>query len=233
MISFEYIIVLIPAMILAFYAQNKVQSAFNKYSKVRNKRGITGAEAARMILDANGLEEVKLKTIKGKLTDNYSPESKWISLSDEVYGKDSLAAVGVAAHETGHALQDAKGYAPLVFKNMMIMPTMVCSKLAMPIILVGILFGAYEGTSVGFGIVKIGIVFFAVSVLLSLITLPVEFNASKRAMELLVDYGIIDSDEVAPVKSVLSAAALTYVASAASAIASLLRLILIFRRRND
>lgn len=233
MISFEYIIILIPAMILAFYAQNKVQSAYNKYSRIRTKRGITGAEAARMILDANGLENVKIKTIQGKLTDNYSPESKSISLSNGVYDSDSLAAVGVAAHETGHALQDAKGYAPLVFKNMMIMPTMVCSKLAMPIIILGILFGAYAGSDFGYGIVKIGIVFFAVSVLLSLVTLPVEFNASKRAMELLEGYGIIDSDEVAPVRSVLSAAALTYVASAASAIASLLRLILIFRRRND
>ncbi len=231
-ISFEYIIVLIPAMILAIYAQNKVQTTFNKYSKVRTRSGITAEEAARRILDANGADNVKIQRIHGKLSDNYSTEAKTLSLSDSVFGSDSLAAVGVAAHETGHALQDSKKYMPLMFRNMLVMPTAFCSKLAMPLIIIGIILGAYAGGP-AFGFVKVGIIFFAVSVVFSLITLPVEFNASKRAVALLESHNIIDSDEVAPVKAVLDAAALTYVASAASAIASLLRLILIFNRRRD
>lgn len=231
-ISFEYIIVLIPAMILAVYAQNKVNSAYNKYSKVAPRSGITGAEAAHRLLAANGVTDVKIGRVGGKLSDNYSPEAKTLNLSDGVGTVSSLAAVGIAAHETGHALQHADKYAPLTFRNMLVFPTMVTSKLAMPLIFLGIIFGAYGG-NLGTLLLEVGIVFFAVSVVFAIVTLPVEFNASKRAVALLESNHIIDSDEVPAVKEVLNAAALTYVASAASAIASLLRLILIARRRNN
>ncbi len=232
-ISFEYIIVLIPAMILAFYAQSRVDKAYNKYSKVMTRSGLTGAETAQRLLDANGVDNVKIGTIRGKLTDNYSPEAKLLSLSEGVYSSASIAAVGIAAHETGHALQHAKKYAPLTFRNMMVFPTMVTSKLAIPIIIIGFLLTGFIGKGAGNGVVTLGILFFSLSVVFALVTLPVEFNASKRAVALLEANNIIDSDEIPAVKEVLNAAALTYVASAASAIASLLRLILIFNRRKN
>ncbi|MBE6007926.1 MAG: zinc metallopeptidase [Lachnospiraceae bacterium] len=231
-ISFEYIIILIPAMILAFYAQSKVDKAYNKYSKVMARSGLTGHEVAQRLLDANGVTDVKIGRVGGKLSDNYSPEQKLLNLSDGVRESSSLAALGIAAHETGHALQHARKYVPLTFRNMMVFPTMVTSKLAIPIIILGIILTSFIGEG-ALVIATVGIIFFALSVVFALITLPVEFNASKRAIDLLESNHIIDSDEVPAVKEVLNAAALTYVASAAAAIATLLRLILIVRRRNN
>ena len=231
MISFEYIIILIPAMILAFYAQSKVDKAYNKYSKIMSKNGLTGHEAAEKLLLANGVTDVKIGRVGGKLSDNYSPEQKTLNLSDGVKDSTSLAALGIAAHETGHALQHANKYIPLTFRNMMVFPTMVTSKLAIPIIFLGIILTSLIGDG-GFVIATVGIVFFSLSVVFALVTLPVEFNASKRAIDLLESNGIITSDEVPAVKEVLNAAALTYVASAAAIIATLLRLILIVNRRR-
>ncbi|MBQ2753582.1 MAG: zinc metallopeptidase [Firmicutes bacterium] len=231
-ISFEYIIILIPAMILAFYAQNKVDKAYNKYSKVMSKNGLTGHEVAEKLLYLNGVTDVKIGRVGGRLSDNYSPEQKVLNLSDGVRESTSLAALGIAAHETGHALQHARKYLPLTFRNMMVFPTMITSKLAIPIIVLGIILTSFVGEG-ALTISVVGIVFFALSVVFALVTLPVEFNASKRAITLLESNGIITTDEVPAVKEVLDAAALTYVASAASAIASLLRLILIVRRRQN
>ena len=231
-ISFEYIIILIPALILAFYAQSKVDKAYNKYSKVMSRNGYTGHEVVEKLLYLNGVTDVKIGRVGGRLSDNYSPEQKVLNLSDGVRESTSLAALGIAAHETGHALQHAGKYFPLTFRNMMVFPTMVTSKLAIPIIVLGIILTSVVGEG-ALTISVVGIVFFALSVVFALITLPVEFNASKRAITLLESSGIITADEVPAVKEVLNAAALTYVASAASAIASLLRLILIVRRRQN
>lgn len=233
-ISFEYIIILIPALILTVYAQSKVLNTFKKYSSVRCRSGMTGAEAARRILNSNGIYDVEIQPIGGSLTDNYDPSRKVLRLSQDVYGSTSLAAVGVAAHESGHAIQHSRNYAPLRLRSALVPLTNLTSRMAMPFIVLGILFGAYWGSNLGYTIVEIGIIFFAVSVVFSLVTLPVEFNASRRAVNVLQTTGIVDPDEVGAVRKVLSAAALTYVAAAATAVASLLRLILIFggRRRN-
>ncbi len=231
MISFEYIIILIPAMILAFYAQSKVDKAYNKYSKIMSKNGLTGHETAERLLFANGVTDVKIGRVGGRLSDNYSPEQKVLNLSDGVKDSTSLAALGIAAHETGHALQHANRYVPLTFRNMMVFPTMITSKLAIPIIILGIILTSFVGEG-ALVISTVGIVFFSLSVVFALITLPVELNASKRAIKLLEENGIITADEVPAVKEVLSAAALTYVASAAAVIATLLRLILIVNRRR-
>jgi len=230
--NFSYFYVLIPAMILAVYAQNKVNSTFNKYSRVRSRSGMTGAEAAQRLLNAAGIYDVRIEGIRGSLTDHYDPSKKVLRLSESVYGSTSLSAIGVAAHETGHAVQHAKGYAPLSLRSAMVPLTNIGSRMAMPMIILGIIFGGTYSNS-GYGLIQLGIVLFSLSVLFALITLPVEFNASSRAVKMLGEYGILDYDEISPVKQVLSAAALTYVAAAASAIASLLRLVLIFGRRND
>jgi Zn-dependent membrane protease YugP len=230
--NFSYFYVLIPAMILAVYAQNKVNSTFNKYSRVRSRSGMTGAEAAQRLLNAAGIYDVRIEGVRGSLTDHYDPSKKVLRLSESVYGSTSLAAIGVAAHETGHAVQHARGYAPLSLRSAMVPLTNIGSRMAMPLIILGVIFGGTYSNS-GYGLIQFGIVLFSLSVLFALITLPVEFNASSRAVKMLGEYGILDYDEISPVKQVLSAAALTYVAAAASAIASLLRLVLIFGRRND
>ncbi|MCI1999088.1 MAG: zinc metallopeptidase [Clostridia bacterium] len=233
-LSFQYIWVLIPAMILAIYAQSKVKNTFARYSKVSNRRGITGAEAARALLQASGIYDVKIERVNGSLTDFYDPSHKVLKLSDPVYRSTSLSAVGVAAHETGHAVQHNVGYAPLMVRSAMVPLTSISSRLAMPFIIIGIILGSGRNYGMGGMLIQAGILLFSLAVLFSLVTLPVEFNASKRAVNMLYDYNILSQDEVEPVKKVLSAAAMTYVAAAASAIASLLRLILIFggnRRR--
>ncbi|MCI1959626.1 MAG: zinc metallopeptidase [Clostridia bacterium] len=233
-LSFQYIWVLIPAMILAIYAQSKVKNTFARYSKVSNRQGITGAEAARALLQASGIYDVKIERVNGSLTDFYDPSHKVLKLSDPVYRSTSLSAVGVAAHEIGHAVQHNVGYAPLMVRSAMVPLTSISSRLAMPFIIIGIILGSGRNYGMGGMLIQAGILLFSLAVLFSLVTLPVEFNASKRAVNMLYDYNILSQDEVEPVKKVLSAAAMTYVAAAASAIASLLRLILIFggnRRR--
>ncbi len=228
------ILVLIPAMIFAFWAQFKVNSTFNQYAKVYNRRGLTGAEAARRVLDANGLHNVTIEHIRGHLTDHYDPRANVIRLSDATYASTSVAAIGVAAHEAGHAVQHAVGYAPIKLRSAIIPLTRFGSFLAMPLFLIGLLMGS--GSYLGYGIGTIfmvtGILFFSFSTLFQLVTLPTEFNASARAMKALEDGGLLAADELPAAKATLSAAAMTYVAALATSLASLLRLILIFNNRR-
>ncbi len=228
------ILVLIPAMIFAFWAQMRVNSTFKKYAKVPSRRGLTGAEAARRVLDANGLRHITIERVHGHLTDHFDPKAGIIRLSDATYASTSVAAIGVAAHEAGHAVQHAEGYVPIKVRAAIIPLTRFGSFLAMPLFLIGLLFGS--GSYLGYGIGTIfmvtGILFFSFSTLFQLVTLPTEFNASARAMKALEDGGLLADDELPGAKATLSAAAMTYVAALASSLASLLRLILIFNRRR-
>ena len=228
------VLILIPAMIFAFWAQIRVKSTFNKYAKVYNRRGLTGAEAARQVLDANGLHNVTIERIHGELTDHYDPKANVIRLSDAVYASRGIAALGVAAHEAGHAVQHAKGYAPIKVRAAIIPLTRFGSMLAMPLFIIGMIFaqGAYAAGGIGDILMLTGILFFSFSTLFQLVTLPTEFNASARAVRALEDGGLLADDELPAAKATLSAAAMTYVAALASSLASLLRLILIFNRRR-
>ena len=227
-------LILIPAMIFAFVAQSKVNSTFNRYAKVYNRRGLTGAEAARRVLDANGLYHVTIERVHGRLTDHYDPKAGVIRLSDAVYGSTGISAVGVAAHEAGHAVQHAVGYVPIKVRAAIIPLTRFGSMLAMPLFIIGMLFagGSYLGYGIGTLFMLTGILFFSFSTLFQLVTLPTEFNASARAMQALEDGGLLAADELPAAKATLSAAAMTYVAALASSLASLLRLILIFNNRR-
>ena len=228
------ILVLIPAMIFAFWAQIRVNSTFKKYARVPSRRGLTGAEAARRVLDANGLRHITIERVHGHLTDHFDPTAGVIRLSDATYASTSVAAIGVAAHEAGHAVQHAEGYVPIKVRSAIIPLTRFGSFLAMPLFLIGLLLGS--GSYLGYGIGTIfmvtGILFFSFSTLFQLVTLPTEFNASARAMKALEDGGLLTADELPAAKATLSAAAMTYVAALASSLASLLRLILIFNRRR-
>ena len=228
------IIIMIPALIFALWAQSKVNSTFNRYAKVRNRRGITGADAARRVLDANGLYHVTIERVHGHLTDHYDPKAAVIRLSDAVYASTGIAALGVAAHEAGHAVQHAVGYTPIKLRTAIIPLTRFGSVLAMPLFILGLIFsgGSYLGYGVGSIFMITGILFFSFSTLFQLVTLPTEFNASARAMTALEDGGLLAADELPAAKATLSAAAMTYVAALATSLASLLRLILIFNRRR-
>ena len=229
------ILVLIPAMIFAFWAQMKVNSTFKKYAKVPSRRGLTGAEAARRVLDASGLYHVRVERVRGHLTDHYDPRENVIRLSDATYASTGIAAIGVAAHEAGHAVQHAEGYIPIKLRSAIIPLTRFGSFLAMPLFIMGMLFsgGSYLGYGIGTIFMVTGILFFSFSTLFQLVTLPTEFNASARAMKALEDGGLLAADELPAAKSTLSAAAMTYVAALASSLASLLRLILIFNNRRQ
>ena len=228
------ILVMIPALIFALVAQAKVNSTFKRYAKVYNRRGLTGAEAARRVLDAAGLYHVRIERVRGHLTDHYDPRENVIRLSDATYGSTGIAAVGVAAHEAGHAVQHAVGYVPIKIRAAIIPVTNFGSRLAMPLFLIGMIFsgGSYLGYGIGTIFMVTGILFFSFSTLFQLVTLPTEFNASARAMKALEDGGLLADDELPGAKATLSAAAMTYVAALASSLASLLRLILIFNRRR-
>lgn len=232
-ISMQSIIILLPAMLLALYAQIKVNSTFQKYARVRNMKGYTGADVARELLRLSGIYDVQVEQVAGNLTDHYDPRSKVLRLSESVYNSSSISAVGVAAHETGHAIQHATGYGFLKLRSAMVPVTQIGSNLAMPMIFIGILLGGFTQYSFGYTLVQIGIVFFAVAVLFSLVTLPVEFNASNRAIVMLESNGFLGTQEIGSARKVLNAAALTYVAAAIVAIANLLRLLAIFGRRSD
>ena len=218
--SLRYVL-LIAAILLTVIAQARVSSNFRKYSSVRNRRGMTGAEAARRVLDANGLSGVAVEQIRGSLTDHYDPSKKVLRLSETVYGRESVAAVSVACHEAGHALQDAENYGPLKLRNGMVPIVNFSSKFCWILIFAGIILSA-AGTYMAGWIFDIGIILFVAVILFHLVTLPVEFNASRRAMDQMELAGIIDSDEERGAKS---AAAMTYVASLAVAVAQLLRLL--------
>lgn len=231
-IDWTYIVLVIPAMILALYAQNKVNSTFKKYSRVASRSGMTGAQAARRLMELNGIYDVSIERVSGNLTDHYDPSKKVLRLSDSVYSDTSVAAIGVAAHETGHAIQHARGYVPLTLRTVMVPLTNLGSTLSMPLIFLGILFSF--SSRMGNTMINLGILLFGLSVVFTIITLPVEFNASRRAVACLGDSGILYDDEIGGVKKVLSAAAMTYVASTAVALANFLRLIIIFGgRRRD
>ncbi len=229
------VLVLLPAMIFAFWAQSRVKSTFEKYAGVHNRRGLTGAQAARAVLDANGLYHVTVERVPGRLTDHYDPRDNVIRLSDSVYNATGISAIGVAAHEAGHACQHAKGYVPIRIRAAIIPMTRIGSMLAMPLFLIGMLVASsaqIAGGSIGEVLMLTGILFFSFSALFQLVTLPTEFTASARAIRALEDGGLLADDELPAAKKTLSAAALTYVAALASSLASLLRLILIFNRRR-
>ena len=221
-----YILVLIGA-VLCLLAQAKVSSTYKKYAQVRSRTGMTGAQAAQKILQMSGIYDVRIEHIGGSLTDHYDPANKVLRLSDTVYGSTSVAAIGVAAHECGHAVQHDKGYAPLQIRSALVPAANIGSKAGIPLILLGVILGMNQI------FIQIGIWVFALAVLFQVVTLPVEFNASGRALAMLGDYGMLERDEVSGCKKVLQAAALTYVAAAASAILQLLRLVLLFGRRGS
>lgn len=221
-----YLLVLIAA-IFSIWASARVNSTFQKYAKVRCMQGVTGAEAAQKILYYAGLTDVRIEHVKGNLTDHYDPRSRVLRLSDSTYASSSVAAVGVAAHECGHAIQHQEGYTPLKVRSALVPVANIGSTMGIPIILLGVLLGS------NYMLIQIGIWVFSAAVLFQLVTLPVEYNASNRAVRILSDRGILGQEELGMCRKVLSAAALTYVASAAASIMQLLRLVLLFGRRND
>ena len=228
--DFQYIILLLVAIFFSAWASIKVNSTFKKYSYIRTASGITGAEAARRVLDANGLYNVRIERISGNLTDHFDPRTNVIRLSDSVYGSSSAAAVGVAAHEAGHAVQYANGYVPLKLRNAIIPITNLGSRIAMPLILLGVLFVSAGAQFIY--IAYIGVACFALSTLFQLLTLPTEFNASRRALASIKETGLLRGQEIYAAKEVLSAAALTYVAALAVSIIQLLRLLSIVSSTN-
>lgn len=223
------IFLVLIGVLLSLWAQNRVNSTFARYSRVRSFSGMTGAEAARRLLNAQGIYDVTVQPVSGKLTDHYDPRTKVVKLSDSVYNATSVAAIGVAAHECGHAMQHNEGYGPLRFRSALVPVANFGSQLSWPMILLGILFGG-----LGSPLVQVGILMFSLAVLFQLVTLPVEYDASHRAVTLLDSTGILAGQEVGQTRKVLNAAALTYVAAAAASILQLLRLLILFgNRRND
>lgn len=213
-------IILIPAVIISLYAQMKVSSTFHRYSQVPSNRGMTGADVARYILNKNGLYDVPIERIGGQLSDHYDPKTRVVRLSADVYGSTSLAALGVAAHEVGHAVQHDTGYMPLYLRNTIIPVTQIGSYLAIPLFFLGIFMSSPM-------LVKWGVLLFGAIVFFQMVTLPVEFNASSRALRTLGNEGILDDSELKGTSKVLKAAALTYVAAALMAVLQLVRLVLI------
>lgn len=206
-----------------------VKSTYAKYKKVRSMSGLTGAQAAQRILSQAGIHDVQIQHISGDLTDNYNPKTKVLSLSDTVYDNSSVAAIGVAAHECGHAIQHAKGYVPVKLRTAMVPAVNICSTISWPVILIGVFLSWNQS------LIALGIILFSAAVIFSLVTLPVEFNASSRALKILGNTGMLSNDEVGKARKVLRAAAMTYVASAAAMILQLLRLVILFggNRRDD
>lgn len=225
--DYTYFLFMLPALIISLYAQFKVSSTFSKYSKVRNSRGFTGADAARKVLQQNGVANVAVEHIAGDLTDHFDPRTNIIRLSNSVHSSDSVAAVGVAAHEAGHAVQYANGYAPMKFRTALVPVTNIGSTLSMPLIFIGLLLPVQYDF-----VVNIGIALFSLAVLFQLVTLPVEFDASRRAIATLEQSGTLSTVELAGANKVLQAAAMTYLAATFSAVMSLLRLLLLAGNRR-
>ena len=221
-----YILIII-GVIITLAASAKMNSAFRRYSKVRSHSGLTGAQAATKILNYAGIYDVVVERVSGNLTDHYDPRSKVLRLSDATYNATSVAAIGVAAHECGHAMQDKEAYAPLKLRGSLVPVANIGSNLSWVFIILGIIMGANQT------LLNIGILLFSLAVIFQLVTLPVEFNASSRALRVLKDSAMMYDDEVEDTRKVLSAAALTYVASAAAAILSLLRLVILFGGGRD
>ncbi len=221
-----YVLVII-AFLLTIFASFGVKATFSKYDKVRSSRGITGAMAARRILDANGLQQISIEHVGGNLTDHYSPKENVIRLSDATYNSDSVAAIGVAAHECGHAVQHKVGYVPIKIRNSIVPVVNIGSSLSMPLFFIGLIFGLTK-------LAYLGAILFGLVLVFQLVTLPVEINASHRAMKTLDSMALLEGDELAGARKTLTAAAMTYVASAASTALQLLRLLmLVNNRRRD
>ncbi len=230
--DWTYITILLPCVILSLWASNNVNSTFRKYSQQYSRRGMTGAEAAQRVLAANGVHGVQIERVAGKLTDHYDPRTNVIRLSDDVYSNTSTAAIGVACHEAGHAVQYSVGYAPIKLRAAVIPVTNIGSKLAMPLILLGMLLSGLGRFY--YDLVYAGIACFGLSLVFQLITLPVEFDASRRALAAIQNGELLTQEEYVGARKTLTAAALTYVAATAVSLAQLLRLLIIFGgRRND
>lgn len=222
-----WILVIIGA-VLSMVASAKVNSTFNKYSKVRSMTGMTGEDAAKRLLNSQGIYDVTVRPVKGQLTDHYDPRTKTVNLSESVFHSTSVAAIGVAAHECGHAMQDNVGYVPLKLRGAIVPVANIGSQAAFPLIIIGALIGG-----MGSPLVNIGLILFSLAVIFQLITLPVELNASRRAITLLDQVGILGGQEVNQTRKVLGAAALTYVAALAASVLQLLRLVILFGGRRD
>ena len=231
--DWTYLVFIVPRVILSLFCQFKVQSNFSKYSQIPNSRRMTGAQAAEYVLRHNGVTGVVIEHVSGSLTDHFDPRSNTIRLSDTVYGSASVAAVGVAAHEAGHAVQHAQQYLPNKIRSAILPIANIGSKLSWILIAVGFIFAFRTDSNIGLTILYIGIAFFAASVLFTVATLPVEFDASRRALRCFRETNLLSGDEYSGTRSVLRAAAMTYVASALTAIMQLVRLLLIANRRRD
>ncbi len=221
-------ILIILGIIITISAQIKLKSTFSKYSNINNKKGLTGKQAAEQILASNGLHNVSVRHVSGNLSDHYDPRNKTVNLSDATYNQTSVAALGVAAHECGHALQHHNNYAPLKLRTAFLPVANIGSMAAVPLIILGMFF---TGNTAAI-IIEIGIIAFLASIIFQILTLPVEFNASKQAVKILSNTGILNNSEITPVKSVLNAAALTYVAAVAASLLQLLRLLLLTKNRR-
>ncbi len=231
-IDMTYVILVLPFVLLSLWASANVNSTFKKYAKQHSVRHITGAEAAQRVLSAHGVRDVRIEKVRGNLTDHFDPKDNVIRLSESVYSSTSTAAIGVACHEAGHAVQYAESYGPIKLRAAIIPVTNIGSKLAMPLILLGLLFSAFG--SISYGLVYLGIACFSLSLIFQLVTLPVEFNASRRAMQTIASAEILTEEEQRGARKTLTAAALTYVAATAVALVQLLRLIMLFGgRRSD
>jgi len=224
--DYYYFVLVIPAILISLFAQMKVTSTYKKYSQIMSRNAKTATEVTRMILDMNGLNNVRIESVSGKLTDHYDPKANVIRLSDSVRSDISVASIGVAAHEAGHAIQHAQGYMPIKFRNAIVPVANIGSKLSIPLILLGIIL-SFEP------LVTFGIAAFSLVLLFQVVTLPVEFNASRRALLTLSNNNILQGEELSGAKRVLSAAALTYVAAVITSLAQILRLILINRNRRN
>lgn len=224
--DYYYLVLVMPAILFALWAQAQVSGTFEKFSKVRTMRGLTGAQAAEAVLRAGGVYDVRIERVAGNLTDHFDPRAKVIRLSDSVYDSPSVAAVGVAAHEAGHAVQHAQDYFPIKVRSAIIPVTQVGSSLALPLIIIGLVLSSLN-------LVYLGIAFFGLSTVFQAVTLPVEFDASRRAIATLGSEGLLSQEELPGAKKTLRAAALTYVAALAVSLAQLLRLLLLFGGRRD
>ena len=231
--DWTYLVIVLPCLLLSLWASSRVNNTFKRYSTQYSSRRITGADAARRVLQANGVYNVRIDRVSGNLTDHYDPKANVIRLSDSVWGSTSTAAIGVACHEAGHAVQYAQNYGPIKIRAAIIPLTNFGSKLAMPLILLGVILSSLGNLS--YSLVYAGIACFSLSLVFQLITLPVEFNASRRAIAAIEDGNILTSDELVGARKTLRAAALTYVAAVAASLGQLIRLIILFggRRRND
>ena len=231
--DWTYVVLVLPCVLLSLWASSSVNSTFKRYSQQHSRRGITGAQAAERVLRANGVSGVRVERVSGNLTDHYDPRANVIRLSDSVYSSTSTAAIGVACHEAGHAVQYAQSYGPIKLRAAIIPITNIGSRLAMPLILVGLLLAAFENLSYSF--VYLGIACFGLSLVFQLVTLPVEINASRRAMQAIEGGELLTEEEQRGARKTLTAAAMTYVAATAVSLAQLLRLLLIFggHRRRD